>query len=76
MLVSKQLYDVIERRCDEAARHIENRGKENTAPHGKRFTIDKAVITLSDFVEENDSKVCELYRRRVELGHPISFAFY
>ena len=60
LLVNDQLMNIIQRRCDEAATHIENKkegSKNKEEPEGKRFTIDKAVITLTDFIEEDEIEV-------------------
>uniref|UniRef100_A0A7M5XLN7 Cyclic nucleotide-binding domain-containing protein n=1 Tax=Clytia hemisphaerica TaxID=252671 RepID=A0A7M5XLN7_9CNID len=55
--VSEQLLQTIQRRCEEAATHIDNKKKgiiKNYGPDRKRFTIDKAVIILADFMDENE----------------------
>lgn len=50
---------IMKRRCEEAAIHVEKKksGKDKEKPTAKRFTIDKAVITLTDFTEGDDTKV-------------------
>ena len=51
---------IMQRRCEEAATHVENKknsGKDKEEPTGKRFTIDKAVITLTDFIDQDDTEV-------------------
>ena len=50
----------MQRRCEEAATHVENKKngvEKKDDPTGKRFTVDKAVITLTDFVEEETTDV-------------------
>jgi len=52
--------EIIQRRCEEAASHVvvkKNGKQKQDGPEGKRFTIDKAVITLTDFVEQKEIKV-------------------
>ena len=50
---------IMQRRCEEAAIHVEKKksGKDKKEPTAKRFTVDRAVITLTDFTEGDDNKV-------------------
>ena len=67
--VSQKLYEVIERRYLEAAVYIKKKEKSSDGLREKRFTIDKAILKLTDFTEETELKKLRFVNR----SQPIVF---
>jgi len=65
--VNDRLMVIMQRRCEEAAIHVEKKKSEKNKgePTAKRFTIDKAVITLTDFTEGDDTEGGSLFKRAI-----------